>query len=233
MWTHEIQVRNEQERARKQDEKDRMVLKRAKALRVKRQQAQERQEAARQFRARMLAAYERRLAKSHAWARVRANRQRKRDEAFAADLSTESATFITEDNMDQRITEALFSEVATTGLVTPQSRLWKHQVLTFPWGADRSPHEESELVAADSPVDVRKQRRAEAVSGVRLMLKDMLEEIVDSGEQRENLEKYIEEMERVIPASDDDMVKQLGGYPEGDTRRKYSRDRGGKAGEDN
>lgn len=47
------------------------------------------------------------------------------------DLTEESKTWITNDNINIRINEELFSSVATTGLVTRSSQHWKFYAMTF------------------------------------------------------------------------------------------------------
>ena len=47
------------------------------------------------------------------------------------ELCEESKIWITNDNINQRINEGLFTTVATTGLVTRSSQHWKHYAMTF------------------------------------------------------------------------------------------------------
>jgi len=101
VWSEDIADKNARTAVLKQDEKDRIVLKRAKALRVKRLAAQERQEATRLFRARMLAIHERKLAKSHVRAQFRAQRQQTKNDAYVSDISDEAEAWITADNVDR------------------------------------------------------------------------------------------------------------------------------------
>jgi hypothetical protein len=293
-WSEDIVDKNTRIAVLKQDEKDRIVLKRAKALRVKRLAAQERQEATRLFRARMLAIHERKLAKSHVRAQFRAQRQQAKNDTYVSDICAEAEAWITADNVDRcstdhhhhhclrlplsmtiarppcpmvksigqppssctapptpcvsacswvpgayvrpalesnvvilsyspshpipppphtthsLITEDLFAAPSTTGIITPTSQHWKYQVLTFPIEADRSPHQDSELVPSDSPWERKQQVRAEARADVRLMLRDMLEEVVADGEQRENFEHYIDRIDEVLPMHEDQMAQALG-----------------------
>ena len=47
------------------------------------------------------------------------------------ELTEESKVWITNDNINQRINEELFSSVSTTGLVTRSSQHWKYFAMTF------------------------------------------------------------------------------------------------------
>jgi hypothetical protein len=210
LWSKDIKSRNEAEALRKQQERDLIVLKRAKALRIKRAAAKERQEQARLFRARMMELYRARLAKAHFLAEQRDELQQDKYDRFVRDLSDEAKTYLTHDNVDALITEELFSRPATTGLVSPLSEHWKYYAITYPYEADRTPHEDSGAATPEDPWERKKLARAEARGQARLMLRDMLEEVVNDGEQRENLEKYIDKLDEVLPVSDDDLVRSFG-----------------------
>ena len=61
----------------------------------------------------------------------KSNAQQMRYSNLVDDLSEESRVWITNDNVNQRINEGLFSAVSTTGLVTRSSQHWKFYAMTF------------------------------------------------------------------------------------------------------
>ena len=61
----------------------------------------------------------------------RSHAQQMRYSNLVDDLTEESKTWITNDNVNVRINEELFSSVATTGLVTRSSQHWKFYAMTF------------------------------------------------------------------------------------------------------
>jgi hypothetical protein len=61
----------------------------------------------------------------------RSHAQQMRYSNLVDDLTEESKTWITNDNINIRINEELFSSVATTGLVTRSSQHWKFYAMTF------------------------------------------------------------------------------------------------------
>jgi hypothetical protein len=200
IWQEDINIQRQKESEQKKVESDKMVLERAKKLRISRLVAAEKMEATRLFREKMLEMYRARLVKNHFVNKQKVDRQLQKNMRFVADLEEESKTWITRENIDSKITAELFTKPSSTGLITSSSDHWKWQLVTHPFGVDRSPHEESDLAQAEAetgPVS-EQMRRAEARSQVRLMLKDMLEEVVENGQQRANMKEYIDKFDDLL-----------------------------------
>jgi hypothetical protein len=224
VWLQDIEITRQNEATRRKLERDQIVLKRAKKLRVQRKAAQERQEQVRLFRARMLELYREKLARSHVLEEQRRSCQAEKYAAFLVDLEAEAATWLTEDNIDDLITAELFSKPSTTGLVTSSSRHWKWQAVTFPWGADRTPDPDGDLARrVNTGWEKEKADQVESRSQVRLMIRDMLDEVISDGSQREKLEKYVDEFDEALPITDDSVNRAFGREKPRDieTRRRY------------
>lgn len=208
IWAADFQDKKAQAAQVKKEEKDRIVLKRAKSLRIKRKQAQERQEQARAFRARMLEIYKARLIKNHILAEKRDAEQLKKNEMFVRDLEAESETWLSEDNIDALLTTDLFNKPSTTGLRTSASEHWKWFAITYPIEADRSAF--NERFEGEAQWDAMARDTAEARSQLKVMLRDMLEEVITDGTQRENLATYVDRLEEVVPVQDEEVTEVFG-----------------------
>ena len=197
-WGTEIARKEQREADRRAAEQQRLVLEKAIRLREKRKASLARQEQAKKKREEALDRYREKLARNHI---VHAQRVAVQNESFKNLIDTleaESSSWITLDNIDSKITEELFAAPATTGLVTSESRHWRHQLLTIQLKRMLSPEFVTESNSNGSLAD-RLQQRGQAKSVKRLLLQEFLEPMIGSGQERANqqeiLDKFAAEME--------------------------------------
>lgn len=191
-WGEELEQKQQREEQRRTLEKQRLVLEKAIRLREKRKASLARQEQAKKKREEALSRYRDKLARNHV---VHAQRQARQHESYrnlVSAIEAESSTWITLENMNSKIVEDLFSAPATTGLVTRESKHWRHHVLTMQLKRMLSPEYISESSASGSSLADRLQQRGQAKSVKRLMIEDFIEPMISSGKERANYQEIID-----------------------------------------
>ena len=122
--------------------------------------------------------------------------QKKQQEQYTqamGDLLDEHHTWITLDNLEEKITEELFdAEAATTGLKTRYSQLWRTHVESHNFQLERLFNPATYEKTTGSTLEDRflKMREVEFVK--RRMVEDYLQQLVGTGEERENFQELVE-----------------------------------------
>lgn len=186
------------------EERKRIVLDRAIRLREARKISAERQEAARREREEALKRYQERLAIA----------QRRRESLHAVedrqvnaavhDLIEESSSWITLENMNEKITEELFNTPgASTGYKTVQSHLWKYQTYV---NSFHRMFTDSTYFANNTPEMAEAQRVEQKEEGKevmhRVLLENFLNTLISTGEERAKFRNLIEDFSKFSAEND-------------------------------
>ena len=190
-WRDEMELRRVREERRAAAERQRLVLDKAIRLREKRKASAVRQEQAKLKREDALQLYREKLARNHVFHEQRVAQQQNRYLELTEALREESATWITYENMDSRIVEELFAKPATTGLVTGESRHWRHHLMTINLRRVVSPEFVAENAGSSSLAD-RLQQRGQLKSVKRMLVEDFLEPLIGTGEERANYQEILD-----------------------------------------
>lgn len=186
-----MELRRAREERRIAAERQRLVLDKAIRLREKRKASAARQEQAKLKREDALQRYREKLARNHVLHQQRVAQQQGRYMELAEALREESATWITYENMDTKIVEELFAKPATTGLVTGESRHWRHHLMTINLRRVVSPEFVAENAGSSSLAD-RLQQRGQLKSVKRMLVEDFLEPLIGTGEERANYQEILD-----------------------------------------
>lgn len=218
IWQKELIDAREQKINKEKIELDDRVLKRAVKLREKRKISAEKQEAARQFRAKMLEIYRANLERSHVREEGRIYNQNNLNKEFLKELQLESSKWIKQSTVDEQITEKLFEKPSTTGVITPHSNHWRWIIHSGNYGGTFNYPDTSYYETEGQDISkVEESLRGQAELFVEDMMRQMLDEIIDKGKDRERFDNYVETFQKTylnnyVPTDTNDPVNQLMSY---------------------
>lgn len=183
-------------------ERQKIVLDRAIRLREQRKISKEKQEAIRRRRKEALRQYQEKLAHTH---EIWEQRQQVRSKCISAaidDLKEESAHWITSDNVDEKITDALFATPgASTGVHSPFS---EHMVYQTYVASFKRMFTDSDFARAQShhndqitPAGLARFDRDKETAR-RMMVEHFVNASIASGEERSKYKHFIKEYTEVF-----------------------------------
>ena len=191
VWTTEIAERREMEQKQKAMENEKVVLAKAIRLREKRKESVLRQEADKKAKAAAKAKYLAHLENNLTLHNQRVAEQSKIDTLYRMDLEEEKKTWITEENINMKITPALFENPATTGLLNHDSELWRWHFHSMK--LDRlKDHSETTSDFAGSSLAERLEFRGQVRSARKMMVQDFLEPMIESGSDRAEFDDLVD-----------------------------------------
>jgi hypothetical protein len=122
-------------------------------------------------------------------------KQNERFKQVARDLTEESATWISYDNIQSKITADLFAkDASTTGIVTKYSEHWRYQTESYRYTYERAFRPEQFAEPTKSPEELQADRRAERKSRFRQDMHTYLSAMAGTGEERTKLKDLVDEM---------------------------------------
>lgn len=195
-WQEDFAEKARLEAERQAAERHRIVLERAVRLREHRKISQERQEQARKRREAALRLYQEKLAKTHLLWEEHEALQKKREDLAVQDLVEESSTWITKDNIETKITDALFEiPGATTGLSTVWREHWNFQTYV---PSIRRMFTDVDARAKSSSLSERFADRSRDLEGDKLLMRrlyveEFLNSSIESGEERAKFKDLVNE----------------------------------------
>lgn len=157
--------------------------------------------------------YRENLARKHLQWDKKAEKQQGRYKQLAADLTRESATWITKENMDSRITADLFAqEAATTGLVTRYSKHWRYNAVSVDYEIAQLMNPASFVQQENTLLSRFQQAKAEGNFHRRQDIEAFLEPMVSTGAERAQLADLVKEYSAAMdileqPDHFDDLVR--------------------------
>lgn len=191
VWTAEIAERRELEQKQKELEKEKVVLAKAVRLREKRKESELRQEADKIAKAAANDRYLAHLENNLVLHKERVAEQAKIDKLYGFDIEEEKKTWITEDNMNSKITPALFEKPATTGLLTNDSELWRWHLHSLKLDRLKNNSETTSDFAGSSLAE-RLEFRGQVRSARKIMVQDFLEPMIESGSDRAEYDEIVD-----------------------------------------
>lgn len=174
-------------------------MERAVRLREHRKISQERQEQARKRREAALRLYQEKLAKTHLLWEEHQALQKKREDLAVKDLIEESSTWITKDNIETKITDALFDVPgANTGLSTVWREHWNFQTFV---PSIRRMFTDLDARTKSSSLAERFAGRSRDLEGDKLLMRriyveEFLNSSIESGEERAKFKDLVEDFSR-------------------------------------
>lgn len=190
-WTKEIAERRELEKRRIELEKEKVVLAKAIRLREKRKESVLRQEADKKAKAAANERYQAHLQRNLVLHNERVAEQAKIDKLYGIDIEEEKKTWINEDNMNSKITAALFEKPATSGLLTRDSELWRWHLHSMKLDRLMNNSETSSDFAGSSLAE-RLEFRGQVRSARKIMVQDFLEPMIESGSERAEYDELVD-----------------------------------------
>lgn len=106
------------------------------------------------------------------------------------DLESEKSHWIRRDNMTSKITDELFEEPCTTGLISKTSYYWRYHPISIKLNRKMSEEYYKMFVAADGLSDSKSSQNALAK---KLMVEDFLEPLVSTGKERQSYKELVKE----------------------------------------
>ena len=191
-WAVEISERRALEEKKAALEKEKVVLARAVRLREKRKESVLRQEADKQAKLAADEKYKQHLARNLVVHEQRLQEQEKVIASYRDELLGEKDTWITEENMNDLITPALFEGPTSTGLLTKDSDLWRWQLHSLKLDRLAQNDLQSTTDFGGSSLAERLQFRGQIRSTRKLMVQDFLEPMIESGADREKYEELVD-----------------------------------------
>lgn len=195
-WAADINERNLQIASERAAQKEKVVLAKAMGLREKRKQSALRQAADKEKKAKAAVAFSEHIAKNLLVHEERQLMQAKRHEELSREYTRESDVWLTEANVNERITAEFFDAPSTTGLVSIDSEHWRYAVHSINLDRFRSLEtDESSGYSLEDRLDMHKQ----TVSGRHLLVQDFLDPLISTGAERsqyrELLKKFSQKFE--------------------------------------
>lgn len=190
-WTTEIAERRDLEEKQKELEKEKVVLAKAIRLREKRKESVLRQEADKKRKEESNERYQAHLERNLVLHEQRVAEQAKIDQQYGIDIEEEKKTWITEENMNNKITAALFDKPATTGLLTRDSELWRWHLHSMKLDRLMNNSETSSDFAGSSLAE-RLEFRGQVRSARKIMVQDFLEPMIESGSDRAEYDELVD-----------------------------------------
>jgi hypothetical protein len=191
-WAVEIAQKRALEAREKALEKEKIVLAKAVRLREKRKESVIRQEADKKAKQMAYTKYLAHLEQNLVVHCQRLEEQTKINALYDHDVEEESSTWITEANMDSKITTALFEKPASTGLLTRESELWRWQLHSMKIDRLMNHSAETSSDFAGSSLAERLEFRGQIRSARKIMVQDFLEPMIESGADRQGYDELVE-----------------------------------------
>jgi|MDTB01.1.fsa_nt_gb hypothetical protein len=191
-WAVEIQKRRALEEKTAALEKEKVVLDRAIRLREKRKESVLRQEADKKAKALAEEKYKQHLARNLVVHNQREQEQERVNARFMEELSNEKETWITEENMHELITPALFEGPTSTGLLNKDSDQWRWQLHSMKLDRLSRSDLSSTTDFGGSSLAERLEFRGQIRSTRKIMVQDFLEPMIESGGDRAQYDELVD-----------------------------------------
>ena len=184
VWSSEIEARNLALAQQRAAEREKIVLGKAIRLREKRKESLIRQAADKESKLKARQAYKEHLAHNLIVHNERVQRQQTLNQELAAEYAAEKELWLTEENVDSKITLDFFDAPSTTGLRVNDSEHWRYATHTM--SIDRLMHmqnSESHMTGSTSLTELldKKQQRN---SARHLVVQDFLDPMIGTGTDR-------------------------------------------------
>lgn len=195
-WAEEHKVKLEQKASEQGLERRKIVLERAVKLREHRQQTAKNLESQRKVREENYRRYKENLARTHiTWEEIDAKKKRQHVAALK-DISAESSQWLTRENYKSLISPDLFERYpTTTGIVTPNSEFWRHEVFALSLKRLLSP-EFIDTQLKTTKDEARRIQRGQARAAKRTMVENFLNTIIENPEDRAQYRSLVDRTTR-------------------------------------
>lgn len=184
VWSSEIEARNLALAQQRAAEREKIVLGKAIRLREKRKESLIRQAADKESKLKARQAYKEHLAHNVIVHNERVQRQQALNQELVAEYAAEKELWLTEENVDSKITLDLFDAPSTTGLRVNDSEHWRYATHTM--SIERLMHmqnSESHMTGSTSLTELldKKQQRN---SARHLVVQEFLDPMIGTGADR-------------------------------------------------
>eukprot|EP00428_Durinskia_dybowskii_P066399 CAMPEP_0170387778 /NCGR_PEP_ID=MMETSP0117_2-20130122/17737_1 /TAXON_ID=400756 /ORGANISM="Durinskia baltica, Strain CSIRO CS-38" /LENGTH=604 /DNA_ID=CAMNT_0010643665 /DNA_START=34 /DNA_END=1848 /DNA_ORIENTATION=+ len=195
-WMDDFARRRELKRLQEIEERRVVVQGMAVRLRERRIASLIRQEADRKRKAEALERFRINLARKHLMWDKRVDEQRSKYSQLVKDLQNESSCWITPENVDEKITEDLFSdEPSTTGFASKYSNFWRYHAVTVHYDVAKLFHPEM-FCSPEVTRPATSSQQADFIK--RQEMEQYLSLLVGTGEEREKLPGLVDDYLRYM-----------------------------------
>mmetsp|Transcript_34614 Transcript_34614/g.32975 ORF Transcript_34614/g.32975 Transcript_34614/m.32975 type:complete len:307 (-) Transcript_34614:113-1033(-) len=194
-WAAEIKVKRAETAVEAVAERKRVVLQKAVSLRQQRIDSIARQSKNKIRTELAHQKFREHVARSQVIREQRHTVQEARHSRLVQDLVEEKDQWITNDNLNFKVTDNLFEQPTTTGLVTRSSNLYRFQVIPMSMQRMMSNHGGSD--STENGLKERLEEKGQLATAKKLMVAEFLETMIGTGAERNKYEEYVESFSKM------------------------------------